>query len=403
MQEDPSAKAPRKGMKETIRHFTPSWFAVCMGTGIVAILLHIFPYGTNNAFLQGLALGFLVLNIVLFIAFFCITLARYIMFPSIWKLMVVHPTQSLFIGTFPMGLVTIISGSAAILYQGRKFGGEPFLWLLWALWWFDVVVSAMTAIGHVHMIFTRQTHTMENMTAAWLLPVVPLIVASSCGGVLSQQLLAISISHALITTVVSISCLIIGLGLALMIITIYMHRLIVHGFPPKGLMVSVLLPLGPLGQGGYAALLLGDNLSRLLPITGYTSLILSSPMSGTMFQLVLFSVAFGLWSFGIWWLLGSAIALADAAAHFTIPFGMPWWGLIFPMGVYAVLTLQLGTELDSTFFRVFGSVLACVVFIVWSVVAYRTVKRAIEGTMFHAPCLDNTTMPTYNTEQTQQP
>jgi len=402
VQDDPSAKAPRKNMKEIIRHFTPSWFSVCMGTGIIAILLHIFPYGTNNIILQGLALGFLILNTTLFTIFFCITVVRYIMFPSIWGLMVVHSTQSLFIGTFPMALVTLISGSATILYQDRKFGGESFLWFLWALWWFDVGVSAMTAIGHVHIIFTRQTHATENMTAAWLLPVVPLVVAASCGGVLSQQLHAISPSHALITTNVSISCLSIGLGLALMIMTMYAHRLIIHGFPPKGLMVSVLLPLGPLGQGGYAALLLGNSLKQHLPITSHTPSILSSPLSGPVFELISFAVAFGLWSFGIWWLLGSALALADAAAHFTIPFGMPWWGLIFPLGVYAVLTLQLATTLDSSFFRVFGAILACAVFIIWGIVAYRTVKNAIKGTMFHAPCLDNMTIPTYNTAQTPQ-
>ncbi|KDQ15256.1 hypothetical protein BOTBODRAFT_131468 [Botryobasidium botryosum FD-172 SS1] len=401
MRTEPSPKASRKGMafKEVIRHFAPSWFSVCMGTGIVAIILHLFPYGTNNTFLQGLALGFLVLNVTLFATFISITAARYIMFPFTWKTMVLNPTESLSIGTFPMALVTVISGSATMLHQERGFGGEPFLWFLWALWWFDVVVSAMTAVGHVHVIFTRQTHTMESMSASMILPMAPLIVVSSCGGLLSQQLSPISPSRALLTTVVSISCLTIGLGLSLMVTTSYLHRLILHGFPAKGLMVTTLLPLGPLGQGGYAALLFGSNLNQLLPLAGHASPILSSPASGPTLQLIAFSVAFILWSFGIWWLLGAAIALTDATIHSPIPFAMPWWGLIFPLGVYVVLTLQLGTTLDSSFFRIFGSILACVVFTMWGTITCRTVKGVIEGSVFQ----ESTSIPNDNTEQRAQP
>jgi len=63
--------------------------------------------------------------------------------------------------------------------------------------------------------------------------------------------------EALITIMVSLALLGLGLPMALLIITLYFHRLTTHGLPPREHMISVFLPLGPLGQGGYAAQKLG--------------------------------------------------------------------------------------------------------------------------------------------------
>jgi tellurite resistance protein TehA-like permease len=49
------------------------------------------------------------MNVVLFILFTFISIVRYTVYPEIWFAMIRHPAQSLFIGTFPMGLATIIN------------------------------------------------------------------------------------------------------------------------------------------------------------------------------------------------------------------------------------------------------------------------------------------------------
>jgi tellurite resistance protein TehA-like permease len=69
-----------------------------MGTGIVPILISALPYSmTDESVLHYIALCFLVLNIVLFTLFLLASIARYIMFPKVWGLMIHHPVQSLFI------------------------------------------------------------------------------------------------------------------------------------------------------------------------------------------------------------------------------------------------------------------------------------------------------------------
>ena len=78
-----------------------------MGTGIVSILLHNLPY--NGAWLYWISVIIFALNVALFIFFVFISLLRYMLYPEIWVVMIQHPTQSLFLGTFPMGLATIIN------------------------------------------------------------------------------------------------------------------------------------------------------------------------------------------------------------------------------------------------------------------------------------------------------
>lgn len=90
---------------------------------------------------------------------------------------------------------------------------------------------------------------LSAMTAVWLLPIVTCVVASSSGaavaGVLSNP------QHALWTILASYILWGIGVPFAMMVMVIYLHRLTLHKLPPKAMIVSVFLPLGPLGQGSY--------------------------------------------------------------------------------------------------------------------------------------------------------
>ena len=78
-----------------------------MGTGIVSILLHNLPY--NGAWLYWISVAIFALNVLLFVTFLLISILRYTIYPEIWFVMLRHPAQSLFLGTFPMGLATIVN------------------------------------------------------------------------------------------------------------------------------------------------------------------------------------------------------------------------------------------------------------------------------------------------------
>lgn len=78
-----------------------------MGTGIVSILLHNLPY--NGPWLYWLSVTLFATNALLFTLFLTISTLRYTLYPRIWTAMINHPAQSLFLGTFPMGLATLIN------------------------------------------------------------------------------------------------------------------------------------------------------------------------------------------------------------------------------------------------------------------------------------------------------
>ncbi len=95
------------GLRRRILHITPGWFAINMGTGISSILLHNLPY--NAPWLRILASCIFVLNVVVFMILASMTMLRYIVWPRTFMVTLDHPLQSLFWGTLPMGLATIVN------------------------------------------------------------------------------------------------------------------------------------------------------------------------------------------------------------------------------------------------------------------------------------------------------
>jgi len=229
------------------------------------------------------------------------------------------------------------------------------------------------------------------MAAVWLLPVVPLVVVSSVGGLLSSALTPFSSSHALITTALSLSTLAMGLAFALMMITIYLLRLILRGVPDPGVVLSAFIVLGPLGQGGFSLLGNGSALSVLLPLHPQlrSSVLPDSMLFGQMIYTVCLCSAYALWSVGIAWIVIAVCSIYHVAGVQRAPlhFGMAYWGLVFPNGVFALLTGELAKVLDSGFFRAAAALWSALVFVLWGTIFLRSVPAFIDGSLFKAPCL----------------
>ena len=116
---------------------------------------------------------------------------------------------------------------------------------------------------------------LRQMTAAWLLPIVAPIVAAASGGIVAEVLP--DPHHALWTVIVSYILWGTGVPLAMAVLVIYFQRLTVHKLPPLEVIVSVFLPLGPLGQGGFAIMQLGKVAMKVFPITKTLSQMDSKP------------------------------------------------------------------------------------------------------------------------------
>ena len=141
--------------REAIRQFTPNWFAVTMGTGILALALPQLPLPGMQALGQALWL----FNIALFCLFSLMYAARWVFFFHEAKQVFGHATVSMFFGTIPMGLATIING---VLVFGVPLWGEQVVALAFNLWWLDVVLALACGVSIPYLMFTHQEHSIDR-------------------------------------------------------------------------------------------------------------------------------------------------------------------------------------------------------------------------------------------------
>jgi tellurite resistance protein TehA-like permease len=165
-------------------------------------------------------------------------------------------------------------------------------------------------------------------------------------------------------------------------LVIYFYRLTTHALPPREVIVSVFLPLGPLGQGAFAIMQLGKDAMRLLPESQTVPL---APQTGQIAYVT--GLLFGLvmWGTGLVWLFFAMASITRSRSQFNLG----WWGFTFPLGVYAVATTTIANELPLLFFKVLGTVFSIAVILLWIVVASGTALKAWTGKLFFAPCLQD--------------
>ena len=173
---------------------------------------------------------------------------------------------------------------------------------------------------------------------------------------------------------------------AMFVLVIYYQRLALHKLPPREAAVSSFLPLGPLGMGGYTIKYLGTVYRTVFPRTDFFH---DLTAAGDIFYINGVFVTLIMWGFGLLWL---CFALAICHKLRPFPFSMGWWGFKFPLGVFAICTIEFGVQMPSLFFRVLGTIFGVVVIILWCVVMTGTLWGAIDGRLFNAPYLANLAM-----------
>jgi tellurite resistance protein TehA-like permease len=279
--------------------------------GIISILIYSAPHPFSGQYY--IAVTFYVLNIVLFCIFLLLSIARYVMYPWVGLLMLQHPVQSLFIGTFPMGLATIVNATALIAVPAY---GDWAVELTFALWWIDAILSVLSCYGITFLMFNYHKASLNTMTAAWLLPIVPLVVVAASGGLVAG---VVSSNRATVVLCASWAMEGTGIGLTILILSFYFHRLMLHKLPGNEVIISAFLPLGPLGQGAFGIMEMGIQARTLFDSqTTFTSV----QNSGEILYVGSMLVGLILWGWGTFWLFHGVTCLMARALEGSIPFNM---------------------------------------------------------------------------------
>ena len=358
--------------REVIRQFTPNWFAATMGTGVLALALAQLPVRIPG--LHAVAEGLWLFNIALFVLFSVLYTARWVMFFDEARRIFGHSTVSMFFGTIPMGLATIING---LLVFGVPRWGQGVVSLAEILWWLDVAMSLACGVLIPYMMFTRQEHSIDQMTAVWLLPVVAAEVAAASGGLLAPHLADAHGQLVMLTT--SYVLWAFSLPVAVSILTILLLRMALHKLPHENMAASSWLALGPIGTGALGMLVLGADAPAIFAANGM-------PGTGEVAAGIGLIAGITLWGFGLWWML-MAVLITLRYLRDGIPFNLGWWGFTFPLGVFSLTTLKLASTLNLSFFSLFGTLLVVLLAIMWLIVSKRTVQGAWRGELFVSPCI----------------
>ncbi len=352
-------------------HFTPNWFAVTMGTGIVAIALGQFPQAPS---LHAAGAILWLANIGLFGLCALAYLAKWVLYPRAARALLSHPVASMFLGCIPMGLATIVNG---LLSYGVGMFGPGAVSLAVDLWIVDALLSVMISLVVPFMMFTRQDHAFKEMSAVWLLPVVACEVAAVSACLLMPHVADAGAQLSLlVASMVLWAC---SVPLALGILVILFLRLVLHKLPPVAMAATSWLTLGPIGTGAVGLALMATEAEPVLAANG-----LSAYANGIAAACLLGAVL--LWGYGLWW-MAMATALTGRYLRQGMPFNMGWWGFTFPLGVYTVATLKLAALLGFAPLARFGEGLTVALVLIWVLVAVRTLRGVFSLTLFEDPSL----------------
>ena len=97
---------------------------------------------------------------------------------------------------------------------------------------------------------TNRRKELEEMTALYLIPIVAVVIAATSGGLVAGAIP--DHKHQLWTLIISYIFWGIGSPLSWIILTIYFLRMTMHAPLKREVIVSLLLPVGPLGLSGFS-------------------------------------------------------------------------------------------------------------------------------------------------------
>lgn len=109
-----------------------------------------------------------------------------------------------------------------------------------------IIISLLTFICRM----SNQRSELAEMTALYLIPIVSVVIAATSGGLVAGAIP--NRDHQLWTLIICYILWGIGSPLSWIILTLYFLRMTIHKPLKREVIVSLLLPIGPLGLSGFS-------------------------------------------------------------------------------------------------------------------------------------------------------
>ncbi|NEW41923.1 TDT family transporter [Nocardia cyriacigeorgica] len=342
---------------DALAHIGLNWFAIVMGTGIVANAAATLPIHVPG--LRAAATAMWILAALLLVTLGVAWAVRGVRHRGHVRAERDHPILAHFSGAPPMALLTV--GAGAMLLGKDVIGETAAVTLDWILWPLGTALGLATAFAVPYRMITRTpAGTVDAAFGGWLMPVVPPMVSAATGVLLLPHTPP---GQARLTLLACCGAMF-GLSLiaALVTTTMIWSRLMHFGAPAAGLVPTLWIVLGPLGQSVTAAGAMADAAPAVVP---------AQEAGGLVVAATVFGIA--TWGFAMLWLaLALAVTVRTIRAG-ALGFSLTWWGFTFPLGTCVTGSTALFHHTGADVFAVAAVALYALLVAAWWTVAPRTV------------------------------
>lgn len=276
-----------------LKHLAPGWFAVVMGLAGLSLAWHAaVPLLGDGAAAAGVVVG--ALAALVFVALVAASAWRLRSHPQAWAEDLKHPVRHVFVAAMPISLILLVTSAVAAGGRGPWLEG---------LWWLGSLAQLSVTVWVVSRWWRGSAAgglPWASLTPGLFIPIVGNVLVPLAGVPLGRPEWAAAQF---------------GVGLL---------------FWP---VVMVLLMVRLAHQGPWPDRLLPSNFIFIAPpaVVGLSALRFGAPPL----------VAWALWGGALASLLWATTLLRRIADQ---PFGIPHWGMSFPMAAFTALTLRLAPE-----------------------------------------------------------
>jgi tellurite resistance protein TehA-like permease len=320
-----------------LARLSPAYFGMVMATGIVSLGAHLLGY-------PRLARALWIANVGFYAALAALTVLRVVRFPRLFFADLVDHLRGP--GFFTTVAASSILGCQFVLLGGNHRVGTA-LWVVALVLWVGFTYSIFAALT----IKERKPSLDQGISGGWLLAVV----ATQSITVLSALLAAhLDQPYRLRLNFFALSMWLWGGMLYIWMMSLIFYRYTFFRFSPGDLSPPYWINMGAMAISTLAG-------SRL---------ILNAPDAPLLLSLLPFLKGFTIfyWATGTWWIPMLLVlgAWRYLYKRFPLKYDPLYWGAVFPLGMYAVSTHQMGRAMAFESIQLLSPVFLVVALAAWT-------------------------------------
>lgn len=327
----------------------PAYFGLVMATGIVSL-------AAWNLGMAGLGRVLFWLNIPCYGVLVGMYLLRVWRFPRMFLADLLDHSRA-------PGFFTFVAGSCVLGVQVLVITDNAAV--AWPLWWVGVVawVALTYAIFTAFTVKRDKPSLEQGINGGWLLAVVAtqsIAVLATLLAVRVEQPVRIEMNF------LALSMWLWGGMLYIWMMSLIFYRYVFFRFSPDDLTPPYWINMGAMAISTLAGSLLIEN---------------ASPQAPNLLSLLPFLKGFTVfyWATATWWIPMLVVLGFWRHGYRRHPFTYDpqYWGLVFPLGMYTVATLQMAEAMQLDFLRPIPEYFVYVALLAWGCVFFGLLRRVL--------------------------